>query len=123
MSDPNASVHPQDLEPIPDRLWRQVAEGLDVERLLPSRDKRARELGKKLDRPIERNGWRMFVSGCAYTMAAGKAPQRRNAEVALVRTVAGWLAEVRDLVPDREADLRAIVEAGLAMPEPPPKRD
>lgn len=115
------------LEPAPvaeleARLWRQVEDGLDVDRLLPSREKRARDLAKKLDREIDRNGWRMFVSGCVYTMANGKAPQRRNAEVALVETVARWHAQVRDLLPDREADLRAIVAAGLARPEPPPQR-
>ena len=50
------------------KVWRQVVEGLDGERLLPSREKRTRDLEKKLDRPLEKNGWRMFVSGCASTM-------------------------------------------------------
>ena len=71
-------------------IWRQACEGLDVERLLPSREKRARDLAKKLDRPLDRNGWRIFVSGQAYAMKHGKARQQRNAEVMLVETVARW---------------------------------
>lgn len=113
-------------EAVEARLWRQVESGLDTDRLLPDRDARARDLAKKLDRDApgyERNGWRMFVSGCAHSMANGKARQKRNAEVMLVETLARWRAQVRDLLPDREADLRAIVAAGLARPEPPPARD
>jgi len=71
-------------------IWRQACEGLDVDRLLPSREKRARDLAKKLDRSLERNGWRIFVSGQAYAMKHGKARQQRNAEVMLVETVARW---------------------------------
>ena len=104
-------------------LWRQVVEGLDGERLLPSREKRARDLAKKLDRELDRNGWRMFVSGCAHTMANGKARQQRNAEIALVETVTRWRAQVRELLPEREEDLKRIVRAGLARPEPPPTKD
>ena len=62
------------------RIWRQVEHGVDVD-LLPTREKRAKDLAKKLDRELDHNGWRMFVSGCVYTMANGKGPQRRNAEV------------------------------------------
>ncbi len=103
-------------------IWRQVVEGLDGDRLLPSREKRVRDLEKKLDRELERNGWRMFVSGCAYTMAKGKARQQRNAEIALVEAVTRWRSQVLDLLPNREEDLKRIVRAGLARPEPPPAR-
>ena len=118
--DQNASPHAEPVEPIEARLWRQVAHGLDVDRLLPSREKRAKDLAKKLDRPLDVNGWRMYVSGCAHTMAYGKAPRRRTAEAALVETVTRWHAQVADLLPDRVADLRRIVAAGLERPEPPP---
>ena len=101
-------------------VWRQEVEGLDGERLLPSREKRTRDLEKKLDRPLEKNGWRMFVSGCAYTMVQGKARQQRNAEVMLVETVTRWRNQVQELLPEREEDLRRIVRAGLASPEKPP---
>ena len=100
-------------------IWRQACEGLDADRLLPSREKRARDLQKKLDRPLEQNGWRMFVSGQAHAMKNGKARQRRNAEVMLVETVARWRAQVLDLLPDREQDPQRIVQAGMANPEPP----
>ena len=116
------ALEPDPVAELEARLWRQVENGLDADRLLPSREKRTRDLAKKLDREIDRNGWRIFVSGCAHTMATGKAPQRRNAEVALVEAVTRWRAQVRELLPDREADLRAIVAAGLARPEPPPQR-
>ena len=106
-----------------DSIWRQVCEGLDEERLLPSREKRARDLAKKLDRPLEKNGWRVFVSGQAYAMQNGKARQQRNAEVMLVETVARWRAQVLDLLPDRLVDLQRVVRAGLAQPEPPPVRE
>ena len=103
-------------------VWRQVVEGLDGDRLLPSREKRIRDLEKKLDRELDRNGWRMFVSGCAHTMAKGKARQQRNAEIALVETVARWRVQVLELLPERENDLKRIVRAGLARPEPPPAK-
>jgi len=103
-------------------IWRQAVDGLDVERLLPSREKRAKDLQKKLDRPLERNGWRIFVSGLAHAMLNGKAKQKRNAEVMLVETVARWRAQVLDLLPDREQDLPRIVRAGIASPEAPPEK-
>ena len=104
-------------------IWRQACEGLDVERLLPSREKRVRDLAKKLDRPLERNGWRIFVSGQAYAMKHGKARQQRNAEVMLVETVARWRNQIQELLPEREKDLRRIVRAGLARPEKPPSQE
>ena len=104
------------------RIWRQVEHGVDVA-LLPTREKRAKDLGKKLDRELDQNGWRMFVSGCVYTMANGKGPQRRNAEVMLVETVRRWRDQVVDLLPERAADLQRIVEAGLDSPEPPPRKE
>ena len=90
-------------------IWRQVEHGLDEERLLPSREKRARDLAKRLDRELDRNGWRMFVSGCAHTMLNGRAPQRRNAEAQLVRSVQMWGEQVRELLPDRLGDLVRIL--------------
>ena len=104
------------------RIWHQVEQGVDVD-LLPTREKRAKDLAKKLDRELDHNGWRMFVSGCVYTMANGKGPQRRNAEVMLVETVRRWRDQVVDLLPERAADLRRIVEAGLDRPEPPPRKE
>ena len=103
-------------------IWRQACDGLDVARLLPGRDKRVRDLVKKLDRPLDRNGWRMFVSGQTYAIINGKACQQRNAEVMLVETVAKWRARVLDLAPEREADLQRIIRAGLASPEPPTEK-
>ena len=113
---------PPDDETLAARIWRQVEFGTD-ESLLPTKEKRTRDLAKKMDRELDRNGWRMFVSGCAYTMANGKGPQRRNAEVMLLDTIRRWRDQVVDLLPERAADLKRIVEAGLDRPEPPPKKE
>ena len=115
------SVPPED-ETLAARIWRQVEFGTD-ESLLPTKEKRTRDLAKKMDRELDRNGWRMFVSGCAYTMANGKGPQRRNAEVMLLDTIRRWRDQVVDLLPERAADLKRIVEAGLERPEPPPRKE
>lgn len=96
-------------EPLEDRLWRQVAHGLDVERLLPTEHQRRKALAKKLDRPLDVNGWRIFVAGCAHSIRHGKAKQKKGAEATLVRMVGQWAADVADLLPDRMEDLRRIV--------------
>ena len=103
--------------PRPPALLR--SSGAGKVRLRRDRENRMRDLAKKLDQ----NGWRMFVSGSAYTIATGKGSQRRNAEVMLVETVRRWWDQVVDLLPERAADLRRIVEAGLDRPEPPPRKD
>ena len=66
-----------DGEALAARIWCQVEHGVDVD-LLPTREKRGKDLAKKLDRELDHNGWRMFVSGCAYTMTNGKGPQCRG---------------------------------------------
>ena len=106
-----------------DRVWRQVRDGLDRDRLLPADDKRRRDLAKRLDKPLDRNGWRMFAAGCAHTIEHGKATQRRNAEIQLVEAVARWTADVAELLPERMAELRIIVDHGLSHPAPPPRKD
>ena len=103
-------------------VWRQVVEGMDGARLLPARDKRVRDLTKRLDKPTDKNGWRMFVSGCVHTMQNGAAKQKRNSEIALIEAVARWRGQVLELLPDREEDLKRIVREGVARPEPPPTR-
>lgn len=67
-------------EPLAERVLRQVRSGtLDEARLLPSDEKRTRDVGKKLDRLAARQGWYTFLAGQAYAVAAGKAPAKRNA--------------------------------------------
>ena len=73
-------------EPLAERVLRQVRSGtLDESRLLPSAEKRARDVGKKLDRLAPRQGWYTFMAGQAYAVATGKAPSKRNAEVMAAR--------------------------------------
>ena len=113
---PSAPAAPADGEPLVDRVWRQVRDGLDRERLLPADDKRRRDLAKRLDQPPECNGWATYVAGLAHTIGTGKARSRRNAEIALVEAVSRWTADVAELLPDRMADLQAIVNYGLDYP-------
>ena len=105
------------------QIWEQVEDGLDEERLLPSRERRQKDLAKKLEKELDRNGYRMFVSGSIHTMLHGKAPQRRTAEAHLVRSITEWRAAVLDLLPDRIGDLEAIIRAGIARPEKPIPRN
>ena len=89
-------------EPLADRVLRQVRSGkLDEDRLLPSADKRARDVGKKLDRLAARQGWYTFMAGQAHAVATGKAPAKRNAEIMAVEQVARWRSEVSSFAPDR----------------------
>ena len=122
MSGATVPVAVVEVELLADRVWRQVRDGIDADRLLPADDKRRRDLVKRLDKPMDRNGWRMFVAGCAHTIENGKAAQRRNAEIQLVEAVTRWTADVTELVPDRLPALRLIVDHGLAHPAAlPPK--
>ena len=61
----------------------QYGEGLRpaLVRLLPSAEKRSRDVGKKLDRLAARQSWYTFMAGQAYAVATGKAPAKRNAEI------------------------------------------
>ena len=111
-------AHDPVTEPLEDRLWRQVEHGLDAGRLLPTINQRRKALAKKLDRPLEKNGWRIFVSGQAFAITHGKAKAKKGAEVMLVRTVARWTDEVAAVSPERMGDLRRLVAAGLAAPQP-----
>ena len=104
------------------RIWPQVRYGLDKERLLPDVDTRRRRLAEKLDRDLDTNGWRIFVSGQALTILEGKPSAACNAEVALVETVRDWKSAVDELLPDRIPDLTKIVDYGLANPGRPPGR-
>ena len=66
-------------EPLAERVLRQVRSGqLDESRLLPSAEKRARDVVKKLDRLAARQGWHNFTAGQAYAVATGKAPAKRE---------------------------------------------
>ena len=90
---------------------------------MPSREHRAKSLARKLDRELDKNRWRMFVSACAYTMANGNGPQCRYAEVMLIGTIRRWRDQVVDLLPGRAVDLKRIVEAGFERSGLPPRED
>ena len=104
-------------EPLAERVLRQVrSETLDESRLLPSAEKRARDVGKKLDRLAARQGWYTFMAGQAYAVATGKAPSKRNAEVMAVEQVMRWRSEVS--APDRLEEFDELIADALNNPAP-----
>ena len=57
-------------EPLTERVLRHVRSGqLDESRLLPSAEKRRRDVGKKLNPLAARQGWYTFMAGQAYAVA------------------------------------------------------
>ena len=104
-------------EPLAERVLRQVRSGkLDESRLLPSVEKRARDVVKKLDRLAARQGWYTFMAGQAYAVATGKAPSKRNAEEQVIR----WRSEVSRFAPDR---LDELIADALNNPAPVQKAE
>ena len=111
-------------EPLAERVLRQVRSGqLDESRLLPSAEKRARDVGKKLDRLALRQGWYTFMAGQAYAVATGKAPAKRNAEVMAVEQVMRWRSEVSRFAPDQLAEFDELIADALTNPAPVQKAD
>ena len=106
-------------EPLAERVLRQVRAGtLDEARLLPSDEKRAREVGKKLDQLAARQGWYTLMAGQAYAVATGKAPAKRNAEIMAVEQVLRWRSEVSRFAPDRLAEFDELIADALNNPTP-----
>ena len=104
-------------EPLAERVLRQVRTGtLDETRLLPSADKRARDVGKKLDRLAAKQGWYVFVAGQAHAVATGRAPAKRNAEIMAVEQITRWRAEVSRFAPDRIEEFDGLIADALANP-------
>ena len=106
-------------EPLAERVLRQVRCGtLDESRLLPSAEKRARDVGKKLDRLASRQGRYTFMAGQAYAVATGKAPSKRNAEIMAVEQVSRWRTEALRFAPDRLAEFDELIADALNNPAP-----
>ena len=105
-------------------MLRQVRSGkLDESRLLPSAEKRARDVGKKLDRLASRQGWYTFMTGQAYAVAPGKAPSKRNAEVMPVEQVMRWRSEVLRFAPERLEEFDELIADALNNPAPVQKAE
>ena len=111
-------------EPLAERVPRQVRSGkLDEARLLPSAEKRARDVGKKLDRLAAQQGWYIFMAGQAYAVATGKAPAKRNAEIMAVEQVLRWRSEVSRFAPDRLVEFDELISDALNNPAPVQKAE
>ena len=96
---------------------------LDEYRLLPTADKRARDVTTKLDRLAARQGWYIFLAGQAHAVATGKAPARRNAEITAVDQVSRWRSEVSRFAPDRLDEFDQLITDALNYPAPVQQAD
>ena len=106
-------------ETLNERVMRQLATGkLDEDRLLPTREKRARQISKKLDRMARRGGWYLFVAGQAHVVQTGPARKKRNAEITIVTETSRWLRDVRRFVPERTDEFFALLDHALEHPAP-----
>ena len=111
-------------EPLAERVLRQVRSGkLDEARLLPSAEKRARDVGKKLDRLAVQQGWYIFMADQAHAVATGKAPAKRNAEIMAVEQVLRWRSEVSRFAPDRLVEFDELISDALNNPAPVQKAE
>ena len=86
--------------------------------MLPGKDKRERDLMKKLDKLAAQSGWHTFVSAQAHAIATGKAPARRNAEIMVVQEATRWRREVERFAPERLDEFDASIQHALEHPEP-----
>ena len=110
---------PSPEEPLAQRVLRQARTGqLDEDRLLPGKDKRERDLIKKLDKLAAQSGWHTFVSAQAHAIATGKAPARRNAEIMVVQEVTRWRREVERFALERLDEFDAGIQHALEHPAP-----
>ena len=110
---------PSPEEPLAQRVLRQARTGqLDEDRLLPGKDKRERDLMKKLDKLAAQSGWHTFVSAQAHAIATGKAPARRNAEIMVVQEVTRWRREVERFALERLDEFDAGIQHALEHPAP-----
>ena len=90
---------------------------LDEFRLLPSAEKRARDVVKKLDRRASRQGTPSWPAR-RTRWRPGKAPAKRNAEVMAVEQVMRWRSEVSRFSPDRLAEFDELIAEALNNPVP-----
>ena len=117
-----AAVSPEDAASFAAGVVRQVQSGEPDARLLPAEDKARRDCEKRLEKLAERKGWFVFVQGQAHGALVGKAAQRRNSELMLVREVLRWRGDVARLVPGRLADFDRLIGEAAADPKPIPRK-
>ena len=111
-------------EDLGNRLFRQIAHGLDENRLMPAEDTRRRQVNKTLDKLAAHKGWYVFAAAAAHTIAeSSEARRRRNAEIQLVTEAARWTRDVERFAPERLDEYRKNIEHALAHPAPLPPRD
>ena len=101
-----------------DRVVDQLENGLDEERLLESRDKRARALVKTLEAPMHKNRYARVIADCVFRCLRGKAQDRKTAEKQLINTIRNWQLDVEDLVPSRVDQLWTVIVYGFSHPAP-----
>ena len=119
---PTPAVHHEgpstDDEPLADRVHRQLTTGrIDEDRLMPSVEKRTRDIHKKLDRMAAGGGWGVFASNAAWSVQNGKAPVRRNAELSLLNEAARWRRDMQRYAPERLDEFDRLLRDALENPK------
>ena len=112
-------------EPLAERVLRQVRSGeLDESRLLPSAEKRARDVGKKLDRLAARQGWYTFMVRPGVRGGdRGKRPRSGTPKSLAVEQVTRWRSEVSRFAPDRLEEFDELIAEALNNPAPVQKTE
>ena len=115
---PPNMIQEQTGEPLSERVLRQIRSGeIDEERLLPSTDKRRSDVAKKVQRMRDGRGWYIFVQGNSHTVATAKAPQRRNAELAVIHEASRWRAEIERYIPECVEEFDQMLRRALDTPK------
>ena len=105
-----------------EQVLRQVRAGVPDGRLLPSPEKAAADVRKKLDRLANRSGWHTFLAGQAHAVQNAKAKKARQVELMAVREVLRWRGDVEEHAPERLEEFDQHVARALANPAPVPQR-
>ena len=97
-----------------DHLRQEIRRPLTRQRrLMPSVEKRARDIHKKLDRMAGGSGWGVFASNAAWSVQNGKAPVRRKAELSLLNEAARWRRDVQRSGPERPDEFDRLLRDSL----------
>ena len=105
-------------EPLSERVLRQIRSGeIDEERLLPTTEKRRSDVAKKLQRMRDGRGWYIFVQANSDTVATGKAPQRRNAELAVIQEASRWRGDIERYAPECVEEFDRMLKSALDTPK------
>ena len=62
-------------------------------------------------------GWYIFVQANSDTVATGKAPQRRNAELAVIHEASRWRGDIERYAPECVEEFDRMLKSALDTPK------